>query len=251
MINDTFANGNSIIHRIDPQYRILFAAFFSSVIAVAKDIPTLILALVISAIILGIARLDYQLVAKRIIVVSGFVFLIWLVVPVTYESEHVFRLGPVPFYREGLRLSAQITLKSFAIYLAILALVSTISVTNMGYALNHLGLPNKMVFLLMMTYRYFSVIEQEYQRLSRAIKIRAFRPKTDIHTYRTYAYLIGMLFVRASNRAARVYNAMKCRGFKGTFYTLYEFPPHRRNTIFSAVMGCVILCIVILEWGIG
>lgn len=250
MINDTFANGNSIIHRIDPQYRILSAALFSCVIAVSRDISALVFALLISAIIMGIARLDYQLVAKRIIVVSGFVFLIWLVVPVTYESEHVFRLGPIPFYREGLRLSAQITLKSFAIYLSFLALVSTVSITNMGYALNHFGLPNKMVCLLMMTYRYFSVIEQEYQRLSRAIKIRAFRPKTDIHTYRTYAYLVGMLFVRASNRAARVYNAMKCRGFKGTFYTLYEFPPHRRNTIFSAVMGCVILCIVILEWGI-
>jgi len=181
MIDDTFANGNSVIHRIDPQYRILSAACFSCVIAVAEDIPTLILSLVISAIILGIARLDYQRVVKRILVVSGFVFLIWVVVPITYESEHVFRLGPIPFYKEGIRLSTQITLKSFAIYISFLALVSTISITNMGYALNHLGLPKKMVCLLMMTYRYFSVIEQEYQRLGRAIKIRAFRPKTYSH----------------------------------------------------------------------
>ena len=250
MISDVFANGNSIIHRIDPRCRILSAVFFSCVIAVSEEIPALIFAVAISAVLLVIARLDYQLVVKRIIIISGLVFLIWLVVPITYESEYVVRIGPIPFYSEGVILSAQITLKSFAIYLSFLALVSTVSVMNMGYTLNHLGLPNKMVFLLMMTYRYFSVIDQEYQRLMRAIKIRAFRPKTDIHTYRTYAYLVGMLFVRASNRAVRVYHAMKCRGFQGVFYTLYEFPPHPRNTVFSAVMGAVILFIIMLEWGI-
>lgn len=250
MISETFADGDSIIHRIDPQYRILSAALYSGVIAVAKDILTLSIAVFISIVILGFARLNYQQVAKRLLVISGFVFLIWLVMPVTFEGEAVYYIGPIPFYLQGLRLSAQITLKSIAIYLSFLALVSTVSVTNMGYALSRIGLPNKVVCLLMMTYRYFSVIEQEYQRLSRAIKIRAFRPKTNIHTYRTYAYLIGMLFVRASLRAGRVYNAMKCRGFKGIFYTLHEFPPHRRNTIFSAMMGCAILCLFIMEWGI-
>ena len=118
MISDAFAKGDSIIHRIDPRYRILYAAFFSCVIAVSEAIPALIIAVLISASLLVIARLDYQLVVKRLIVISGFVLLIWLVVPITYESEHFIRLGPIKFYGEGVNLSAQITLKSFAIYLS-------------------------------------------------------------------------------------------------------------------------------------
>ena len=92
--------------------------------------------------------------------------------------------------------------------------------------------------------------KEEYDRLIRAAKIRGFRPGTNIHTYKTYAYLIGMLFVRASDRANRVHQAMKCRGFNGRFYTLHAFPAHRRNLIFSLAMSGVVFGLAVLEWGI-
>ena len=99
-----------------------------------------------------------------------------------------------------------------------------------------------------MTYRYVFVIEQEYQRLLKAVKIRNFQPKTNMHTYRTYAYLVGMLFVRASARAERVHHAMLCRGFKGKFYCLYDFSVSRLDLIWSAFMGAAIIGLGVLEW---
>ncbi len=42
----------------------------------------------------------------------------------------------------------------------------------------------------------------------RAIKIRGFVRGTSLHCYKTCAYLIGMLFVRASARAERVYQVI-------------------------------------------
>jgi cobalt/nickel transport system permease protein len=53
-----------------------------------------------------------------------------------------------------------------------------------------------------------------------AMKIRGFRPRTDLHTYRTYSYLVGALLVRSFDRSTRILAAMKCRGFKGQFYIL-------------------------------
>jgi cobalt/nickel transport system permease protein len=86
-----------------------------------------------------------------------------------------------------------------------------------------LRLPDKLCHLLLFTYRYIYVFEQEFRRLVQAMKIRGFRPRTNLHTYRSYAYLAAMLLVRSFDRAERVFQAMLCRGFNGTFYSLRTF----------------------------
>jgi hypothetical protein len=57
---------------------------------------------------------------------------------------------------------------------AFMALLATMTVDTLGHTLNRLRLPDKMVHMLLITYRYLFVIEQEYQRLVRAMKIRNF-----------------------------------------------------------------------------
>jgi cobalt/nickel transport system permease protein len=117
----------------------------------------------------------------------------------------------------------------------------------LGHALHQLRVPEKIIQLLLMSYRYIFVIEQEYRRLLRAAKIRGFQPGTNINTYRTFAYVIGMLFVRAAERAERVHQAMLCRGFKGKFFSLQEFQTSRESWIFSIMMTAYIIGLVVLE----
>nr|WP_269434977.1 energy-coupling factor transporter transmembrane component T [Desulfosarcina ovata] len=109
-------------------------------------------------------------------------------------------------------------------------------------------LPDKLVHMLLITYRYLFVLEQEYQRLVRAMKIRNFRPATTLHTYRTYAYLVGMFFVRASERAKRVHSAMICRGFNGRFISLRVFPPNPHNRVFAIATLFTLVLLVGLAW---
>ena len=70
-------------------------------------------------------------------------------------------LSPGPFNaaREGVALAAQITLKSNAIVIAFMALVATMPFATAGHALHRLGVPDKIVHLLLMTYRYIFVLE--------------------------------------------------------------------------------------------
>jgi cobalt/nickel transport system permease protein len=58
------------------------------------------------------------------------------------------------------------------------------------------------------------------------MKARAFRPAFSLHTYRSYANLVGMLLVRSVDRAERVHAAMLCRGYTGRFW----FHDHFRFT---------------------
>ena len=80
------------------------------------------------------------------------------------------------------------------------------------------------------------------------MKIRSFKPGTNLHTYRSYAYLAAMLLVRSYDRADRVYQAMICRGFHGTFYSLRTFSWRRRDGIFLMVSLLALTLVLYLEW---
>lgn len=247
MLREPFAVGSSPLHRLDPRIRLASAAGYSCVLAVCREFPALLAALFLSMALVAAARLRIAEVLKRLLVVNGLVVFIWAVIPFTFPGEALFRLGPLHAAREGIELAAQITLKSNAIILAFMALVATMPFATVGHALHRLRVPDKIVHLLLMTYRYIFVLEQEYQRLVRAARIRGFRPGTNLHTYRTYAYLVGMLFVRAVDRAERVRWAMLCRGFKHKFYSLHEFNAGGGSIAFFVLMSAAVLGIAALE----
>jgi cobalt/nickel transport system permease protein len=248
MISESFAEGTSWIHDIDPRLRVMGAAALAVVVAVSYDFKALLIALILSLFLTLSARLDFQAVVQRLLAPVIFLLLLWAVLPWSYEGDALARLGPLTITRPGVTLCAQISLKTVCLMLAFMALVATMTVDTLGHTLNRLWLPDKMVHMLLITYRYLFVIEQEYQRLVRAMKIRNFHPKTNLHSYRTYAYLVGMLFVRASERARRVHGAMICRGFNGRFVSLREFPPNPRNHLFSFGLSLCLALLVTLEW---
>jgi cobalt/nickel transport system permease protein len=247
MISEPFVVEKSRINQVNPTARIVFATAYSFIIALSYRFPALFTACFLSVLMVCLSGLNLFAVAKRLAVVNGLILLIWLILPFTYSGEPVFNIGPFAITGQGIILSAQITLKSNAILLAVIALISSMSLVTLGHALSRLRIPEKIVFLFLMTVRYIFVIESEYLRLVRAMKIRGFKPGTNLHTYKTYAYLIGMIFVRASVRAQHVHQAMMCRGFKGNFYSLYKFSSTRLSWIFSTVMTGSLIGLVLLE----
>jgi cobalt/nickel transport system permease protein len=251
MLREPFAVGDSTLHRLDPRIRLAAAFIYSCATALCREFPALLAALALSATLVALARLRTAEVLKRLLVVNGLVVFIWAVVPFTFPGEPLFEIGPLRAAREGVELAARITLKSNAIVLAFMALVATMPFATAGHALHRLRVPDKIVHLLLMTYRYIFVLEQEYQRLVRAARIRGFRPGTNLHTYRTYAYLVGMLFVRAVERAERVRWAMLCRGFKRKFYSLHEFKAGPGSFVFLLVMSAAVLGVAALELRAG
>lgn len=248
MISETFAFGDSPVHRLDPRLRVVFVVLFSVLTAISNRFPAVFFALFLAAGLIGLSRSPVRKVLSRLALVNGLVLFIWLVLPWTFEGTPIVEIGPLVGSLEGIRLCALITIKSNAIILALIALTATMPIATLGYALHHLRLPDKLVYLLLMTYRYLFVIESEYQQLARAARVRCFTPGTNLHTYKTYAYLVGMLFVRASARAQRVHQAMVCRGFAGKFYCLHEFAFKPSDWRWCVAMTVSLIGLGGLEW---
>ena len=106
-----------------------------------------------------------------------------------------------------------------------------------------LGVPVKFCQLFLMTYRYIFVFEEESRRLHRAALLRGFVPTTSRHTYRTYAYMVGMILVRAWERARRVREAMVCRGFENRFYCLTSYRAGKGDWLFFVCGSMTILAL--------
>lgn len=247
MINEELARGDSIIHRIDPCVRVVCALVLSFAMALSQGFIVLGIYLLFAISLVFMASPGAGPVAKRLKTMLLFTLMIWVVLPFTFEGESLARLGPFSITRPGVELCLRITIKSISILLVFIALVATMTVATLGHALHRLRVPDKLVFLLLMTYRYIAVIQDEYQRLLRAARFRGFIPGTNLHSYRTYAYLAGMLFVRASLRAGRVHKAMLCRGFNGTFHTLDSPLSNRANPFFMTGVWIITLMLAVIE----
>lgn len=248
MIAEPFVHGDSLIHRLDPRSRILMATAYAFVVALSDRFDSLVLGLAVSLVLIGISRVPLHDLARRLFLVNGLVLFLWLAVPLTFPGTSIFHLGPLTATREGVIVSARITLKCNTILLVFIAMVATSPVGTLGAALGRMHIPEKLVYLLLMSYRYLFVMETEYHRLARSAAVRSFQPSTSLHTYKTFAYLIGMLFVRASLRAERVHMAMLCRGFSGRFHSLHEFAFSRRDGIWAAWMTALLIGLGVLEW---
>lgn len=233
---EEFAEGNSFLHRLDPRVKFITAIPYIFVIAVMQGTSGPFLALMISLSMIALSRISFKKLIGRLIVVNTFILVLWIFLPFSYPGDAVFNIGFLKATREGFLYSLSITLKANAIVLATIAILGTSEVFSLAHALVHLRLPDKLIHLFFFFYRYISVLHEEYTRLKNAMAIRCFQAGTNIHTYKTYAYLVGMLIVRSFDRSQRIYRAMLCRGFSGRFRVMSHFELKRGDVLFGILM---------------
>lgn len=231
---EEFALGDSFIHKMDPRAKIVATLVFSLVVALSHSLPGVTASLLFPLILLVLSGISIPKVALRIAVVNAFIVFLWFFLPFTVPGTVIYSWGPLHVYREGVLQALLITLKSNAILLTVMVLLGTSPIFSLVHALSHMGVPDKLVHLFFFCFRYIHVIHEEYHRLIHAMKIRGFKPATNMHTYRAYAYLVGMLLVRSFDRSSRILAAMKCRGFKDKFYILHHYEMKNYDYVLTA-----------------
>jgi cobalt/nickel transport system permease protein len=233
---------------LDPRTRIVTTILLSIVVAAANDLLTLAIALAMALLGTWISGMRLVGAVRQLVPVNIFALFLILLLPFSSGQTPLIAFGPVHYSKEGLLLAMAIALKANAIVLWMLVLLGSLDIVTLGHALRHLGVPEKLTHLLLFTVRYVEVLQREYVRLKTAMKMRGFRPRVSIHTYRSYGYLVGMLLVRSLDRSERILAAMKCRGFRGRFYLLDHFAFSRRDGWFISAVVLVLVLLTVLEW---
>lgn len=108
--------------------------------------------------------------------------------------------------------------RTSACVLLLLVLVLGTETFDLFGGLRRLRMPAVMATLLMLTYRYIIVVSEEFARMRIARKARGFgggRSLLDRYALKIISFTAGMVLVRSTGRADRVYEGLKCRGFTG------------------------------------
>lgn len=206
----------------DPRPRIVAA--LAVVIALSQLTVLPLAALACALAMMIVARSSGGLPWRRLLHVEGFVLMLLVALPLTVPGTPLAQVGPLTASAEGLARAALLGCKITAAVLAISLLLAGLDPVRLGGALAALRVPARLVALFVATARYVDLIGQEAARLRDAMRARGFRPRTDRHTLRSYGNLVGMLLVRALDRADRIDDAMRARGFAGHL-PLRDAPP--------------------------
>jgi len=242
---EEFSQGHSFFHRLDARIKFIVFLPLVFVIALFQNIATGFLSLFLAVIFILLARIPFDSLFRRLVVVNLFVLFLWLALPFSVEGEALFSLGRFEFSREGFIYTLSITLKANAIFLFTVSILGTSEIFSLVHALHHLKFPKELTYLFFFFYRYISVLHREYDSLFSAIKVRGFIPRTNLHTWRTYAYLVGMLFIRSYERSRRIYQALLLRGFRGDFPLISHFRLKRKDLLFAFSMYAIIISLII------
>ncbi len=238
-VNHTGA-GRSPLQSLDARTRIIGVVIYSVVVAFLRTPSALGLALGLATVFVLLAQPPAAVLLRRLLAFNLFLAFLWVFIPWGMPGEEVFGIGSLSVTREGVGYMIAMTLRANALMLALVALMASTTVTAMTHAMSTLRVPDKITYLLFLTYRYIGEIASEYARLVNAMRVRCFRPSSSIHTYRSYAYLVGMLLVNSFERSQRIRAAMLCRGFDGKF-------PHLEEGSMSwlDVLSLGVLCLVL------
>lgn len=248
MIEEPFAQGSSIIHVIDPRVKMVFALFFSIIVALTHKLPVAVCGLMLAGVLVIISRITLRQLLSRVVVANIFIVFLWLILPFSVPGRTIFEFMGLAATYEGIQYTLLITVKCNAIILLNITLLSTSSISDLVHVLRHFRVPDKLIHIFFFLFRYANVMVGEYDVLQRTLKVRGFKPNTSVHTYRTYGVVIGTLLVRGHDRSEQIHRAMVCRGFKGKYWLLEHFIMKPQDIIAACMLTVILLCLGVLEW---
>ena len=238
----------SLLLRLDIRVRMVFFFAFALIMATAKSWISVAVGLFFVVFLSLISGISFRKLIKNLLLFEGLLVFLLLFLPFTYPGEVIFRLGLLGITREGVEEALLIFSRSSVILFGSIVFVSSTDLFTLIHALYRLRFPSKLVEIAFFTIRYISVVEREYKALRKAMKARAFKPGTNFHTYKSYAYLLGMLMVRSYDRAQRVYKAMLARGYRGNFPVYRSFKLGRIDIYFIPSATAFLAILSILAW---
>jgi cobalt/nickel transport system permease protein len=206
-----------------------------------------VLALTLPALI-GLARLSglsWGDLARRLAHVEGVLLVLAIMLPLTVPGPAVIAFGPLVLSQPGLDRAVVVMLHATLCALLVFTLLSGLDPVHLGHALARLGMPHRLVHLLLFAARYVGLIRAETTRLLDALRARAFRPRNGMHTLRTLAHLIGLILVRSVERAERIDEAMRCRAFAGRFPLVSDARLTRRDAVFMAGTAAALTLVLV------
>ncbi len=115
-------------------------------------------------------------------------------------------------------LALLLFLRSNALLLFTLLIFYNKSLFDIATGMQTLKISDKLSSLFFFVAKFVIIIKEEFTTTKKVLKVRNFRSKTNIFSYKIYANVIAMMIVKCFDRAQQLKNTMILRNFKGKIY---------------------------------
>ncbi len=186
---------------------------------------------------LSLAEIPYAMILKRVWIALPFCLFAGLS-NVLLETSTVAMIGYIAVSAGVMSLLAMV-FRTLLCVSAVLILVAVTPFAELTGQMRRLHIPNILVSLFEMTYRYIGTLLSEAFSMFTAYKLRSNHKGLEM---RYMGSFVGQLFIRSFDRAERIYHAMKCRGYPAAVTYLKHRGSKMADVLFFiAVAGSSIL----------
>jgi cobalt/nickel transport system permease protein len=239
---------DSFLSRLDPRWKLVSLTLLAVTVAALRTLPAVLTALVVALLLAALARLPWRWYRLRAGTVLLFLALFAVSLPLLLPDDTGWQIGPLTLSLRGTLAGLRLVARGLAVVTILLVLVATAPLDDTLRAAHALRVPGLLVQLVLLTHRYVFVVARELARLRLALRARGFRTRVSVHGYRTVGNVMGSLLVRSHERAERVAQAMRCRGFDGRFRSLAEFRTTAGDIMLFAVSVVIAAALLVADW---
>jgi cobalt/nickel transport system permease protein len=230
---------NTIIHRIEPTAKLITTLFYMILVISYKpyEISGLLPFTVYPVLLMTLGELPFFSLIKRLMITLPFTLLVGIS-NIIFNKEvvlYIWNFGVT----EGMISFCSILIKTVLTVFMVLILISTTSMNDIIYTMIDLRIPSIIALQIMMTYRYISVLLDEVSTMYHAYRLRA--PKEKGIKLKDMTPFLGQLILRSFDRAERIYNAMKCRGFSGDMPLTKKGKLSRKGLVYILTVSGILL----------
>jgi cobalt/nickel transport system permease protein len=239
----------SFLSRLDPRWKLAALLLAAAVVATLHTLPAAGVAVAAALLLALLARLPARWFLERLGALALFLAIFTLPLPwLLADRGPGWTFGPVHFSRHGVEIALGLAARAVAIVTLLLVLQATAPLESTLKAAHALRIPGLFVQLGLLTYRYVFVLADELGRLRIALRVRGYRNRVSRHSYRTAGHVAGTLLMRGYERAERVAQAMRCRGFDGRFRSLTAFQTRPADVLAFVLITACAAALAAWDW---
>jgi cobalt ABC transporter, permease protein cbiQ len=183
-------------------------------------------------VVMAIGEIPFKMIFKRALIALPFCLFAGIS-NIIFDKTAVIKIGNL-VVTGGVCSFIAILARSYLCVSAVLILVALTPFNQLTFQLKRIHIPNMIVILIEMIYRYIGVLIEEADTMLIAYRLR--NPKVKWPYIRDIGPFIGQLFLRSMSRAERIYAAMKCRGYGIENISAYK----RKLSVFDYIY--VVIC---------
>lgn len=215
-ILDELADKKTLIHRINPLVKLVITLLYLfCVVSFDKyDISGLIPLFLYPVAVIALGDIPLKPLLAGLAISAPLVIGVGIFNPILDRSVAVSIQGIA--ITGGMISFMSLLIKCSLTVSAAMLLLATTGINKIAAALQKLHVPGIFITQLLLTYRYIAVLMGEASRVYNAYNLRA--PYQKGISRNVWGSLIGLLLLRTYDRAIRIYQAMKLRGFENQYY---------------------------------